>query len=201
MKVLPSPIPEVLVLEPQVFGDARGFFFESFNERAFRDATGLDTHFVQDNHSRSAKGVLRGLHYQLQQPQGKLVRVVRGAVFDVAVDIRVGSPTFGHWDAVRLDEESRRTIYLSEGLAHGFLALEDDSTVMYLCSAPYSPTREHTILATDPALAIEWPAGFTPSLSDRDLHAPTLAEVAESGTLPTWEDTRSFVEGLRTRLG
>lgn len=177
-------------------------FFEWFTESAFRDFAGHDFTLAQANCSVSMAGVLRGLHFaELPPSQAKYVTCVRGAVFDVAVDIRVGSPTFGHWDAVRLDEESRRTIYLSEGLAHGFLALEDDSTVMYLCSAPYSPTREHTILATDPALGIAWPAGFTPSLSDRDLHAPTLAEVAESGKLPTWEATRSFVDGLRTRLG
>lgn len=202
MNIRELTVPGAWEITPQLRGDSRGMFFEWFTESAFRDFAGHDFTLAQANCSVSMAGVLRGLHFaELPPSQAKYVTCVRGAVFDVAVDIRVGSPTFGHWDAVRLDEESRRTIYLSEGLAHGFLALEDDSTVMYLCSAPYSPTREHTILATDPALGIEWPAGFTPSLSERDLQAPTLAEVAESGQLPTWEATRSFVDGLRTRLG
>jgi dTDP-4-dehydrorhamnose 3,5-epimerase len=194
-------VPGAWEITPQLRGDSRGLFFEWFTESGFNGFAGHDFSLAQANCSVSAAGVLRGLHFaELPPSQAKYVTCVRGAVFDVAVDIRVGSPTFGRWDAVRLDETTRRTIYLSEGLAHGFLALEDDSTVMYLCSAPYSPTREHTILATDPALAIEWPAGHTPSLSDRDLQAPTLAEVAEAGLLPTWEATRSFVDGLRTRL-
>lgn len=202
MKFRELAVPGAWEITPQLRGDSRGMFFEWFTESAFREFAGHDFTLAQANCSVSMAGVLRGLHFaELPPSQAKYVTCVRGAVFDVAVDIRVGSPTFGHWDAVRLDEESRRTIYLSEGLAHGFLALEADSTVMYLCSAPYSPTREHTILATDPALAIEWPAGFTPSLSDRDLQAPTLADVAESGTLPTWEATRSFVDELRAHLG
>lgn len=202
MKLRELAVPGAWEITPQLRGDARGMFFEWFTESSFRGFAGHDFTLAQANCSVSAAGVLRGLHFaELPPSQAKYVTCVRGAVFDVAVDIRVGSPTFGHWDAVRLDEESRRTIYLSEGLAHGFLALEDDSTVMYLCSAPYSPTREHTILATDAALAIDWPSGFTPSLSDRDLQAPTLAEAAASGKLPTWEATRSFVDGLRAHLG
>ena len=124
---------------------------------------------------------------------------MRGAVFDVVVDIRVGSPTYGQWDSVRLDDRDRRSVYLSEGLAHGFLALEDDSTVMYLCSAPYAPEREHTILATDPQLAIDWPTvgGAAPRMSGRDLDAPTLEEVRAAGLLPNWDDTRDFIERLR----
>src|SRR5262249_47723322 len=154
----------------------------------------------QANCSVSAAGVLRGLHFaQLPPSQAKFVTCVRGAVFDVVVDIRVGSPTYGRWDSVRLDDRNRRSAYLSEGLAHGFLALEDDSTTMYLCSAPYSPDREHTILATDPQLGIEWPTvrGAEPMMSDRDLHAPTLDDVRAAGLLPTWDDTRAFIEQLR----
>ena len=144
--------------------------------------------------------MLRGLHFaQLPPSQAKYVTCVRGAVFDVVVDIRVGSPTFGQWDSVLLDDRSRRTVYISEGLAHGFLALHDDSTVMYLCSAGYDPAREHTILATDPALDIDWPSRRRTVLSDRDAEAPTLAEVQAAGLLPTWDDAKSFAEELRRR--
>ena len=147
----------------------------------------------------SAAGVLRGLHFaQLPPSQAKYVTCLRGAVFDVVVDIRVGSPTFGKWDSVLLDDDNRRSIYLSEGLAHGFQALQDDSTVMYLCSAGYDPAREHTIRATDPALDIQWP-GTEHVLSDRDAEAPTLDEVEAAGLLPTWEDAKAFVEDLRRR--
>lgn len=143
--------------------------------------------------------MLRGLHFaQLPPSQAKYVTCVRGAVFDVAVDIRVGSPTFGKWDSVVLDDRSRRSIYLSEGLAHGFLALQDDSTVMYLCSAGYAPAREHTIHATDPALDIGWP-GSDHVLSGRDAEAPTLDEVRAAGLLPTWDEAKAFVEDLRGR--
>jgi len=148
----------------------------------------------------SSAGVLRGLHYaQVPPSQAKYVTCLRGSVFDVVVDIRVGSPTFGRWDSVLLDDRGRRSVYLSEGLAHGFLALEDDSTVMYLCSAPYAPTREHTLCPTDPAIGIEWPLvdGVAPTLSERDAAAPTLDELRSSGMLPTWESTQAFVEGLR----
>lgn len=201
MNVRELAVPGAWEITPTLRDDSRGLFFEWFTESGFRDFAGHDFSFAQANCSVSMAGVLRGLHFAEVPPsQAKYVTCVRGAVFDVAVDIRVGSPTFGRWDAVRLDDRTRKTIYLSEGLAHGFLALENDSTVMYLCSAPYNPTREHTILATDPALGIEWPEGHTPSLSERDLQAPTLADVEAAGTLPTWAATRDFVDGLRSRL-
>lgn len=201
MNVRELGVPGAWEITPTLRDDSRGLFFEWFTESAFREFTGHDFTFAQANCSVSMAGVLRGLHFAEVPPsQAKYVTCVRGAVYDVAVDIRTGSPTFGRWDAVRLDDRSRRTIYLSEGLAHGFLALENDSTVMYLCSAPYSPSREHTILATDPAIGIEWPQGHTPALSDRDLAAPTLAEVEAAGTLPTWQASCDFVDQLRSRL-
>ena len=174
-------------------------FFEWFTERAFEEMTGHPFEMRQANCSVSAAGVLRGLHFaQVPPSQAKYVTCVKGAVFDVAVDIRVGSPTYGQWDAVVLDEVDRRSMYLSEGLAHGFLALQDDSTVMYLCSTPYSPQREHTIAATDPAIGIEWPLPAAElRLSDRDAVAPSLAEVRAAGLLPTWAEAQAFVEGLR----
>jgi dTDP-4-dehydrorhamnose 3,5-epimerase len=156
----------------------------------------------QANCSVSAAGVLRGLHFaQLPPSQAKYVTCVSGSVFDVVVDIRLGSPTFGRWDAVVLDDTNRRTIYISEGLAHGFLALQDNSTVMYLCSAEYNPQREHTICATDPALEIDWPLvdGAAPSLSDRDAAAPSLDEVRKSGLLPAWEETQRFIARLSSK--
>ena len=191
-------VPGAWEITPRLHADARGTFFEWFTQSSFRGFAGHDFGLAQANCSVSVAGVLRGLHFaELPPSQAKYVTCVRGAVFDVAVDIRVGSPTFGCWDAVMLDDRSHRGIYLSEGLAHGFLALEDHSTVMYLCSAPYSPQREHTILATDPALGIQWPIEHQLALSERDAAAPTLAEVAGSGVLPTWDDTRTFVESLR----
>lgn len=185
-------VPGAWEITPAVHGDPRGGFFEWFTEAGFAEMTGHRFDLRQANCSFSAKGVLRGLHFaQVPPGQAKYVTCLRGAVFDVAVDIRVGSPTYGQWDAVLLDDVDRRSIYLSEGLAHGFLALHDDSTVMYLCSAPYSPTREHTIAATDPAIGIEWPLPAAELLlSDRDLAAPTLEQVRDAGLLPTWSDTR-----------
>ena len=184
---------------PALYPDDRGLFYEWFTQREFTAVTGhrLDVHQV--NCSVSAAGVLRGLHFaQLPPSQAKFVTCVRGAVFDVVVDIRVGSPTYGQWDSVRLDDRDRRSVYLSEGLAHGFLSLEDNSTVMYLCSAPYAPEREHTILATDPQLAIDWPTvGGGPRMSDRDAAATPLEQVRAAGLLPTWDDARAFIEGLR----
>ena len=172
MNVTRTAIPDVLVMEPKVFGDARGFFFESFNERAFREATGLDAHFVQDNHSRSAKGVLRGLHYQLQQPQGKLVRVVRGAVFDVAVDIRRSSPTFGKWVGTELSEENHRQLWVPPGFAHGFLVLSEFADFLYKTTDYYAPQHERCISWNDARLGIGWPlaqAGIAqPVLSVKD---------------------------------
>ena len=148
----------------------------------------------------SAAGVLRGLHFaQVPPSQAKYVTCVKGSVFDVVVDIRTGSPTYGHWDSVLLDDVDRRSIYISEGLAHGFLALQDDSTLMYLCSAPYSPQREHTIAPGDPAIGIDWPLPHEQLLlSDRDAGAPSLAEVRDAGLLPDWAQTQAFVAGLRT---
>ncbi|MES2361144.1 MAG: dTDP-4-dehydrorhamnose 3,5-epimerase [Pseudomonadota bacterium] len=170
MKVTPTSIADVLIVEPRVFGDPRGFFFESFNQQAFNTATGTDFSFVQDNHSRSAKGVLRGLHYQLGQPQGKLVRVVRGAVFDVAVDIRPASPTFGAWVGVELNENDNRQLWVPPGLAHGFLVLSDSADFLYKTTDYYAPALERCIAWDDRDLAIEWPIDSAPSLSNKDLN-------------------------------
>ena len=169
MKATPTAIADVLILEPRVFGDPRGFFFESFNQRAFNHATGLDVGFVQDNHSRSARGVLRGLHYQVRQPQGKLVRVVRGAVFDVAVDIRQASPTFGQWVGVELTEENHKQMWVPPGLAHGFLVLSETADFLYKTTDYYAPEHERCIAWNDPALGIAWPdIGAVPQLSVKD---------------------------------
>lgn len=185
-------------ITPAVYGDSRGAFFEWFTEQSFADMAGHRFDMRQANCSVSAKGVLRGLHFaQLPPSQAKYITCVKGSVFDVVVDIRVGSPTYGRWDAVVLDDVDRRSMYLAEGLAHGFLALQDDSTVMYLCSTPYAPQREHTIAPTDPAIGIDWPlSGGELLLSDRDAAAPTLAEVRQAGLLPTWAEATSFVAGL-----
>ena len=174
MKVTPTAIPEVLIIEPKVFGDARGFFFESFNQKAFNDATGLNLNFVQDNHSRSAKGVLRGLQYQIQQPQGKLVRVVRGAVFDVAVDIRKSSPTFGKWVGIELTEDNHMQLWVPPGFAHGFVVTSDSADFLYKTTDYYSPENERCIRWNDPDLAISWPTDMAPLLSAKDVKAPTL---------------------------
>ncbi len=175
MKVTPTAIPDVLAIEPNVFGDARGFFMESFNEKAFRAAVGLNVSFKQDNHSRSAKGVLRGLHYQVQQPQGKLVRVVRGAVFDVVVDIRASSPTFGKWAGVELTEDNHLQLWMPPGLAHGFLVLSESADFLYKTTDYYAPEHERSIVWNDPAIGIRWPAAGMPLLSAKDRDAPTLA--------------------------
>ena len=157
MKALPTSIPDVLILEPRVFGDARGFFMESFNQRVFDELTGTRHQFVQDNHSRSARGVLRGLHFQTQQPQGKLVRVVRGSVFDVAVDIRKDSPTFGQWFGLELSEENRRMLWVPPGLAHGFLVLSETAEFLYKTTDYYAPQHEATLAWNDPDVAVAWP--------------------------------------------
>ena len=167
MKATRLAIPDVVLIEPKVFGDARGFFFESFNQKAFNEATGTQHEFVQDNHSRSAKGVLRGLHYQVQQPQGKLVRVVRGAALDVAVDIRRDSPTFGKWVLVELTEANKKMLWIPEGFAHGFIALEDNTEFLYKPTDYYAKDCERCIMWNDPSLDIDWPAQF-PILSDKD---------------------------------
>ncbi len=177
MKVTPTAIADVLIIEPKVFGDVRGFFYESFNQKAFNEATGLNLNFVQDNHSRSAKGVLRGLHYQIQQPQGKLVRVVRGAVFDVAVDIRKASPTFGQWVGLELSEDNCRQLWVPPGFAHGFVVLSETADFLYKTTDYYAPEHERCIAWNDPAIGIEWPVSFSaPSLSAKDQRGLALAQ-------------------------
>jgi dTDP-4-dehydrorhamnose 3,5-epimerase len=180
VKATRTAIHDVVLLEPKVFGDARGFFFESFNQRAFREATGADVRFVQDNHSRSARGVLRGLHYQLKQPQGKLVRVVRGSVFDVAVDIRRSSPTFGRWVGAELSEQNQHQLWVPAGFAHGFLVLSESADFLYKTTEYYAPEHERCIAWNDPAIGVEWPLAATalaaPLLSVKDAAAPALAQ-------------------------
>jgi dTDP-4-dehydrorhamnose 3,5-epimerase len=176
MNVQTTSIPGLLLIEPKVFGDSRGFFFESFNERQWREATGLEARFVQDNHSRSARNVLRGLHYQLRQPQGKLVRVVAGEVFDVAVDLREGSPTFGKWEGVRLSEENKRQLWIPEGFAHGFLVLSDSADFLYKTTDYYAPEWDRGIRWNDPDLAIAWPLRGDPLVSPKDAGLPSLRE-------------------------
>jgi len=175
MKVTPTRLPDVLVLEPKVFGDARGFFLESWNRRTFQDAAG-PFEFVQDNHSRSARGVLRGLHYQLARPQGKLVRVVSGRVFDVAVDMRRSSPTLGQWAGVELSAENQRQLWVPPGFAHGFLVLSASADFLYKTTDYYVPEDERALAWDDPRVGIEWPLGEigarTPILSAKDLNAP-----------------------------
>ena len=180
VKVIETPIKDVLILEPKVFGDDRGFFLESWNDATFKEL-GLDWTFVQDNHSRSAKGVLRGLHYQEPNPQGKLVRVVAGSVFDVAVDIRKGSPTFGQWTGVHLSAANKRMFWVGPGLAHGFLSLEDNTDFLYKCTSIYSPKDEQALMWNDPQVGIEWPLdGIEPTLSAKDQVAQTLDQIAAS---------------------
>ena len=169
MKVIDTTIPDVKILEPKMFGDERGFFLESFNARCFRELTGLDINFVQDNHSKSGRGVLRGLHYQIEQAQGKLVRVTAGKVYDVAVDIRKSSATFGHWVGAVLTAENFHQLWVPPGFAHGFLVLEDDTEFLYKTTDYYAPEHERSILWDDSELAIEWPIdGLEIRLSDKD---------------------------------
>lgn len=169
MKVTRTAIPDVCLIEPRVFGDARGFFYESFNQRAFAEATGVTTEFVQDNHSRSARGVLRGLHYQIQQAQGKLVRVVAGEVYDVAVDIRRSSPTFGKWVGAHLSAENKAQFWVPAGFAHGFVVLSDTAEFLYKTTDYYAPAHEQCIAWNDPFLNIQWPdLGEAPKLSAKD---------------------------------
>lgn len=177
MKCTPTAIPEVLIIEPKVFGDERGFFFESFNRRQFTEMIGRDVDFVQDNHSRSAKNVLRGLHYQIQQPQGKLVRVVQGAVFDVAVDIRQFSPTFGQHVAMELSAENKRMIWVPEGFAHGFLVISESADFLYKTTGYWAPEFERSIAWNDHAINIQWPIQGKPLLSAKDQEAKSLATV------------------------
>ncbi|CAB3776322.1 dTDP-4-dehydrorhamnose 3,5-epimerase [Paraburkholderia caffeinitolerans] len=177
-----TALSDVMILEPKVFGDDRGFFFESFNAKTFEVATGLKREFVQDNHSRSARGVLRGLHYQVQHPQGKLVRVIAGEVFDVAVDIRKQSPTFGKWVGVTLSAENKRQLWVPEGFAHGFVVVSEHAEFLYKTTDYWYPEHERSLLWSDPDLAIEWPVDGQPQVAAKDAAGKRLseAEVFES---------------------
>lgn len=176
MKAAPTAIPDVVMFEPDIFGDERGFFLESWNEQKFRGAAGVDARFVQDNHSRSRRGVLRGLHYQIKRPQGKLVRVVRGRVFDVAVDLRKSSPTFGRWVGTDLAEDNCRQLWIPSGFAHGFLVLSEIADFLYKSTDYYAPEHERCILWNDPAIGIEWPTDHEPTLSAKDRAGKLLRE-------------------------
>lgn len=177
MKPVQTDIPDVLILEPKVFGDSRGFFYESFNKRLFSELTGITAEFVQDNHSRSARGVLRGLHYQIKQPQGKLVRVVQGRVFDVAVDLRRSSATFGKWDGVELSEENNRQLWIPPGFGHGFVVLSDSADFLYKTTDYWAPEHERCIKWDDPDLAIDWKlGGLVPQLSAKDQQGKLFRE-------------------------
>jgi dTDP-4-dehydrorhamnose 3,5-epimerase len=169
MKATPTAIPEVMLIEPRIFGDERGFFFESFNQKVFQETTGLNLHFVQDNRSRSQRSVLRGLHYQLGRPQGKLVQVLHGSIFDVVVDLRKSSKTFGQWLGVELDGDSRRQLWVPPGFAHGFLVTSDQADVFYKTTDYYSPADERCVVWNDSHLNIEWPLKAAPILSAKDI--------------------------------
>ena len=175
MRVIATAIPDVLIIEPKVFGDERGFFFESFNHRQFAELLGRDIVFVQDNHSSSAKNVLRGLHFQIQQPQGKLVRVVQGAVFDVALDIRKNSATFGQHVGLELSAENKQMLWIPEGFAHGFMVISETAEFLYKTTDYYAPEYERSIAWNDPALAIQWPIKDEPTLSEKDQQALLLS--------------------------
>ncbi len=176
MKAIATPLPEVLILEPTVFGDARGFFYESFNARVFAELTGVDAAFVQDNHSRSQKGVLRGLHYQIENAQGKLVRVAAGEVLDVAVDLRKGSPSFGRWTSVRLSAENNRQLWVPPGFGHGFVVLSDFADFLYKTTDYYNPAAERCVRWDDPELAIDWEFAGQPLLSAKDQNGKLLKD-------------------------
>jgi dTDP-4-dehydrorhamnose 3,5-epimerase len=176
MKVTPTAIPEVMLIEPAVFGDDRGFFFESHNARRFHELTGVDANFVQDNHSKSARNVLRGLHYQIRQPQGKLVRVVAGAIYDVAVDMRKSSHTFGRWVGVELTAENRRQLWVPPGFAHGFVVTSESAEVLYKTTDYWAPEHERSLMWNDPSLGIDWPIDGLPTLSAKDGQGKSLAE-------------------------
>jgi dTDP-4-dehydrorhamnose 3,5-epimerase len=177
LKIIATAIPDVLIIEPKVFGDERGFFFESFNRREFAKLTGRDVDFVQDNHSRSAKNVLRGLHYQLQQPQGKLVRVIQGSIFDVAVDIRRSSPTFGQHVSVELSSDNKYMLWIPEGFAHGFVVISDSAELLYKTTDYWMPTSERSIVWNDPNINIQWPIQGEPMLSEKDRQAEPLVKM------------------------
>ena len=176
MQATPTAIPEVIILEPKVFGDDRGFFYESFNQAQFEQAIGKPVQFVQDNHSRSGQNVLRGLHYQIQQPQGKIVRVVQGEVFDVAVDLRKNSKTFGQWVGEILSAENKRQLWVPDGFAHGFVVLSETAEFLYKTTDYYAPAHERCILWNDATLAIQWPAGIQPILSAKDARGKSFIE-------------------------
>ncbi len=176
MKITPTSLPEILVIEPQVFGDSRGFFYESFNARKFAELTGVQAEFVQDNHSKSGKNILRGLHYQIQQAQGKLVRVVSGEVFDVAVDIRKSSPNFGKWVGVNLSAENSRQLWIPPGFAHGFVVLSEQAEFLYKTTDYWAPEYERCLAWNDPEIGIDWPISETPLLSAKDQLGKSLSE-------------------------
>jgi dTDP-4-dehydrorhamnose 3,5-epimerase len=176
MKVIKTPLDGLLIIEPTVFGDQRGFFYESFNAQRFAEQTGVDVQFVQDNHSRSAKGVLRGLHYQIQQAQGKLVRVTSGAVFDVAVDVRKSSPTFGKWYGMELSAENKRQLWIPAGFAHGFVVTSDFAEFLYKTTDYYAPAHERSVIWNDPAVGVAWPLDGEPLLSAKDKAGVPLAQ-------------------------
>lgn len=176
MKVIPTRLKDCMIIEPKVFGDHRGFFLETFQASRYAEQAGITSPFVQDNHSRSSRGVLRGLHFQIKKPQGKLVRVVRGEVFDVAVDLRRESPTFGQWEGVYLSEDNHRQLWVPPGFAHGFVVLSDTADFEYKCTDYYDPADEGAINWSDPELGIEWPSDLTFSLSDKDANAPSFRE-------------------------
>ena len=202
MQITELSIADAYEISPVVHGDERGSFSEWFRADRFTEATGRDFHLAQANASVSTAGTLRGVHFaQLPPSQAKWVTCLRGSMLDVVVDIRVGSPTYGAWDSVVLDDRTRKGIFLSEGLGHAFMALEDNTVVSYLCSAPYAPGREHGVHPLDPAIGIEWPTTgadgqpLTPLLSPKDTEAPSLEEAASRGLLPTWDEARSFLDG------
>ncbi|WP_107852236.1 dTDP-4-dehydrorhamnose 3,5-epimerase [Oceanimonas marisflavi] len=190
MKMINTTIPDLYIIEPTVFGDERGFFFESFNQRRFEQAIGRPVNFVQDNHSRSARGVLRGLHYQVAQQQGKLVRCTLGEVFDVAVDLRPGSNTFGQWEGIVLSAENKRQVWIPEGFAHGFVVLSEVAEFLYKTTDYYAPEHERAIRWNDPTLAIDWPLPCPPVLSEKDKQAPLLADAE----FPPKKGSESFLK-------
>ena len=200
MEAHPLAIEGAYVFVPAIHGDERGAFLESFRADAFHEATGRPFNVAQTNTSVSGAGTVRGVHFaQVPPSQAKYVTCASGSVLDVVVDIRVGSPTFGQWESVVLDDRTRKSMFVSEGLGHAFMALEDGATVTYLCSAPYAPGREHGIHPLDPTIAIEWPDDLSPVLSPKDSAAPTLAEAETSGLLPRFEEAMDFIAGLRSR--
>jgi dTDP-4-dehydrorhamnose 3,5-epimerase len=198
VKVRPLSVPDAYELVPRMFADGRGTFLEWYRQEALAEAVGHRLDLAQANCSVSRRGTMRGIHYaDLPPSQAKYVTCVRGAVLDVVVDIRTGSPAFGHWDAVRLDTEQRAAVYVAEGLGHAFCALTDDATVVYLCGAVYAPGREHGIHPLDPAIGIAWPGDVEPLLSPRDAAAPTLEQAAADGALPVYAECRAYYQALR----